>query len=58
MKSLAVGELVQLKDGKLAEVLEVSEDGKKYKIHVRTGARVADSYVPEFDVKKANKGGR
>ena len=59
IKSLSVGELVQIKKShKLGEVLEVSEDGKVCKVHVRTGERVPDITVPEFELKKANKGGR
>ena len=52
MKSIQVGELVQLKDGKLAEVLEVSEDGKTCKVHVRTGERVPDKFYKEYELKK------
>jgi len=52
MKSLSVGDIVQLNDGKLAEVIEASQDQKSFKCHVRTGARVEDKYYPEFQLKK------
>lgn len=55
MKSLSIGELVTLPDGKLGEVLEASGDGKAFKIHVRTGARVEDKFYPEFKLKKAGR---
>jgi len=53
MKSLAVGELVKLKDGKRGQVLEVSEDGKSCKVHVKTGAQQPDRYFKEYELKKA-----
>lgn len=52
MKSFNAGELVRCKDGKLAEVLEVSEDGKSCKVHVREGERQPDKYVKEYELKK------
>ena len=52
MKSLQVGELVKLKDGKLGEVLEVSEDGKACKVHVRTGEKVPDRFYKEYELNK------
>ena len=52
IKSLAVGELVKLKDGKIGEVLEVSEDGKACKVHIRTGERVPDKFYQEYELKK------
>lgn len=53
MKSFNAGELVRLKDGKLAEVLEVSEDGKACRVHVREGKRQPDIFVKEYELKKA-----
>ena len=53
IKSLSVGELVQIKKShKLGEVLEVSEDGKACKVHVRTGEKVPDRFYKEYELKK------
>jgi len=53
IKSLTVGELVQIKKShKLGEVLEVSEDGKACKVHVRTGEKVPDRFYKEYELKK------
>ena len=53
MKSIQVGELVKLRDGKEGEVLEVSEDGKVCLVHVKTGEQVPDKYFKEYELKKA-----
>lgn len=53
MKSFNAGDLVRCGDGKLAEVLEVSEDGKSCKVHIREGKRQPDIFVKEYKLKKA-----
>ena len=52
IKSIQAGELVRLKNGKIGEVLEVSEDGKACKVHIRTGERVPDKFYKEYELKK------